>query len=188
MRKRLLLLLLPWLGLACDESLPPRQEPQNTLAISDVIYTQGMYASGLFMEFVFIIENIYTETFQAPVAVNGQATVWWKNHPDIRVDLKINNQHFAPPSRFTGSTLTIDPGGRCALKIYWYLTLEDGRSLLDLLDYSGSVPVEGLIKSRPETFMMQATIKLFDKTGYLRTEPFTFSFSGYKPAPTGGGQ
>ncbi|HOT98358.1 MAG TPA: hypothetical protein PLN61_00365 [bacterium] len=188
MKSRKLMWLLPLLVLACDESLPPRQEPQNTLAITQVIYTQGMYASGPFMEFVFIITNLYEETFQGEVAVNGHATVWWKNRPQIRTTLAINNQHFTPPSRLQGNTLTIDPGGRCALKIYWYLTLEDGRSLLDLLDYSDSVPVEGLIKSRPETFVMEATIKLFDQTGYLRSEPFTFSFTGYKAAPASGGQ
>ncbi len=188
MKKMQLLWLLPLLALACDESLPPRQQPQDTLAITQVIFTQGMYASGPFMEFVFLIANQYEETFQGEVTVNGHATVWWKNHPEIRATLPINNQHFAPPSRLAGHTLTIDSGGHCALKIYWYLALEDGRSLLDLLDYSGSVPVEGLIKSRPETFVMEATIKIFDQTGYLHSEPFTFTFTGYKPAPGGGGQ
>jgi hypothetical protein len=174
------LILLPLL--ACDESLPTRQQPQTTLTISDVIYVQGYYNFGPFMEFVFLITNLYEETFQEEVKINGQITIWWVNHPEIRATVEIGNQHLVPPSKISGNTLTIDPGGRCALKIYWYLQLEDGRSLIDLLDYSGSVPSGGLIKSKTETFMMEGNIKLFDQLGYLYSPPMKFEFYGLKQA------
>ncbi len=179
-----LFILLPLLFVfACDETLPPRIEPQNTLAISNVIYSQGIYIDGAHMVFIIEIENRYLETFQEQVDVVGKATIWWQNRPQVRATLAIGNQHFVPPSRFQGNVLTLDPGGRCALKIYWYLTLDDGRNLLDLLDYSDGVAREGLINSKPETFVMEAEIKLFSQIGYLRSQPIVFSFIGYKKAP-----
>ena len=182
MKSRILLLILVASLLACEESLPTRQEPQNPLAITNVIYAQGMYSTGPFMEFLFLITNNYEETFQAEVTVTGHVTVWWKKRPDTRITLDLGNQHFVEPSKINGKILTIDPGSFCTLKIYWYLQLENGASLLDLLDYSDSVPSGGLIKSKPETFVMEAGIKLFDQTGYLQSKPLTFTFVGYKQA------
>jgi hypothetical protein len=182
----LLCLILLCQLLSCEESLPPRIEPENTLAITDVIYVQGMYGTGPFMEFIFTIENLYEETFQEEINIDGMATIWWKIRPDVRITLPIGNQHLVPPSRISGNVLTIDPGAHCALKIYWYLKLADGRSLLDLLDYTGSVAVEGLVKSKPEIFVMEAEIKLFNQLGYLQSKQITFSFVGYKPAPKPG--
>ncbi len=180
--QRICLLILLMTALACEEKMPPRIEPQNTLAITNVLYTQGAYASGPFMEFVFIITNLYEETFEGKVEIVGKAHVWMKKTPSIRATIAISNHHLAPPSNIVGDVLTIDPGGRCALKVYWYLLLDDGRNLLDLLDYSGSTASGGLIRSKPELFVMDAEIKLFNQLGYLQSERMVVEFTGYKPA------
>jgi len=173
------------LMLSCTESLPPRIEPQNTLAITKVIYTQGIDSFGPFMEFVFSVTNLYQETFEAHVDIAGQAHVWLKRSPSIRATLAIGNQHLVAPSKISGNILTIDPGGRCDLKIYWYLKLDDGRSLLDLLDYSEGHVYEGSINAKPETFVMDAEIKLFNQLGYLQSERLVYTFVGYKAVPAG---
>lgn len=170
--------------IACEESLPPRVEPDNPLVLTKIIANQGIYQAGPHMVFVLEISNLYEETFQEKVTVNGKITVWWKKRPEIRKVLDISNNHFVPPTRLTGSVLTLDPGERCALKIYWYLQLDDGSSLLDLLDYSGAVPAGGLIQSKPESFAVEAEIKLFDQLGYLKSEQLTFSFTGTRSAVT----
>ncbi|OPZ64611.1 MAG: hypothetical protein BWY83_03156 [bacterium ADurb.Bin478] len=175
-------LVLLLTALSCEEKMPPRIQPQNTLALTNVFYTQGAYASGPFMEFLFIITNLYEETFEGKVQIVGKAHVWMKKTPSIRATIAIGNHHLAPPSKIVGDVLTIDPGGRCALKVYWYLLLDDGRNLLDLLDYSGNAATGGLIRSKPELFVMDAEIKLFNQLGYLQSERLVFEFTGYKPA------
>ncbi|NLP09026.1 hypothetical protein GX408_01380 [bacterium] len=179
--QRICLLVLLLTALSCEEKMPPRIEPQNTLAITNVFYAQGIYDSGPFMEFVFIITNLYEETFEGKVEIVGKAHVWMKKTPSIRATVAISNHHLAPPSKISGNVLTIDPGGRCVLKVYWYLMLDDGRNLLDLLDYSGSAASGGLIRSKPELFVMDAEIKLFNQLGYLQSERMVFEFTGYKP-------
>ncbi|HOZ22090.1 MAG TPA: hypothetical protein PLO28_09935 [bacterium] len=177
----ILVTLLTTLG--CEEHLPARIVPQNTLEITDLSFSQGIHQSGPYMEFIITIANGYEETFQAEVEVNGHLVVWWKNRPEVHITLPVDNRHFAPPSQFSGQTLTIDAGGRCLLKLYWYLSLGDGRSLLDLLDYSGSVPAQGLITAKPEIFVVEAEIKLFDQTGYLPSKRLSFTFTGIKQIP-----
>lgn len=170
--------------LACEESLPPRVEPENPLVLTKMVANQGIYQAGPHMVFVIEISNLYEETFQEEVNVHGKVTVWWERKPEIRTELEVTNSHFVPPTRLTGSVLTLDPGERCALKVYWYLQLDDGSSLLDLLDYSGAVPAGGLIQSKPERFVVEAEIKLFNQLGYLQSERLGFTFIGTKSAAT----
>lgn len=177
LRIAVLLVLSLWLW-SCDEKLPPRVEPANTLAITRVIYTQGMYDASAFMEFVVQITNRYTETFQDKVNVVGQVRIWLKRDPSVRATVAIRNYHLVAPSKITGDVLTIDPGGRCDLKMYWYLILDDGRNVLDLLDYSAGVEWEGLINAKPEVFVMEADIKLFSQTGYLYSDRLEITFTG----------
>ncbi len=170
-------------GVQCEETLPPRIEQQSALQISSVISLQGTYEIGQFMEFVIGIENIYRETFQEKVSITGKMEVWLEKNPSIRGFVNISNSDVSPTPNFSGTTLTLEPGGRFFLKLYWYLYLEDGRYLIDLLDYSEGVEREGLINSKPETFVMEAQFKIFNQLGYLKTEKHTLLFTGYKKVP-----
>lgn len=174
------ILIGAFMGLQCEETLPPRMEQQGALQISSVISLQGTYDIGQFMEFVIGIENIYRETFQEKVSITGKMEVWLERDPSIRGSVNISNMDVAPTPNFMGSTLTLDPGDRFYLKLYWYLYLVDGRYLLDLLDYTDGEEREGLINSKPETFVMEAQFKIFDQLGYLKTEKHTLIFTGYK--------
>jgi hypothetical protein len=137
-----------------------------------------MYDAGPFMEFVIQINNQYSETFQDKVNIVGQVRIWLKRDPSVRATVAIRNYHLVAPSKITGDVLTIDPGGRCDLKMYWYLILDDGRNVLDLLDYSAGVEREGLINAKPEVFEMEADIKLFSQTGYLHSDRLDITFTG----------
>jgi hypothetical protein len=169
---------------SCEESLPPRIVPQNTLEITEIIANQEANNDGIFIAVRIIGENKYVETFQDTVNVEGNIHIWWMKHPEIEANVPLDNRYFVEPTRIQGSILTIDPGGEFHLETRWYLNTDDGKNIIDLLDFSHSPVVGGIVTAAPEKFMLEVQLTLFKQTGLLRSKPLEFIFTGWKMADT----
>ena len=169
---------------SCEESLPPRIVPENTLAITKIFATQEASNAGIFIGIRIIGENKYVETFQDTVNMKGNIHIWWTKHPEIEANVPLDNRYFVEPTRIQGSILTIDPGGEFHLETRWYLNTDDGKNIIDLLDFSHSPIVEGIVTAAPEKFMLEVELTLFKQTGLLRSKPQEFIFTGWKMADT----
>ena len=168
---------------SCDESLPPRIVPENTLAITK-IFTAQETNGGIYVAIKVIGENTYGETFQDTVKMKGNIHIWWAKHPEIEANVPLDNRYFVEPTRIQGSILTIDPGGEFHLETRWYLNTNDGKNIIDLLDFSHSPIVGGIVTAAPEKFMLEVQLTLFKQTGLLRSEPQEFILAGWKIADT----
>ena len=169
---------------SCEESLPSRIVPENTLQITKIFIAQEANNDGIFIAVRIIGENKYVETFQDTVNVEGNIHIWWAKHPDIEANVPLDNRYFVEPTRIQGSILTIDPGGEFHLETRWYLNTDDGRNVIDLLDFSNSPVVGGIVTAAPEKFILEVQLILFKETGLLRSKPQEFVLTGWKIADT----
>lgn len=169
--------------ISCEESLPPRIIPENSLAITK-IFTAQEANGGIFIAVRVIGENKYVETFQDTVNVEGNIHIWWAKHPEIEANVPLDNRHFVAPTRIQGSILILDPGGEFHLETRWYLNTDDGRNILDLLDFSTSPIVGGIVTAAPEKFVLEVQLTVFKETGLLRSKPQEFVLTGWKLADT----
>lgn len=165
---------------SCDEALPPRMVPQNTLAITDLIANQEAGDGGIFVAIKVVGINRYGETFQDTVKVKGNVHIWWAKRPEIEAHVPLSNRHFKDPTRISGNVLTLDPGEEFHLETFWYCSTDDGTSIIDLLDFSDSPVVDGIVTAAPEKFVLEVQLALFEETGVLRSQPHEFIIKGWK--------
>ena len=165
------LLFLICFTLSCDESLPLRSGPQNTLEIVDVVIVQGTGGWGIEVSIAVIVENVYHETFDGVANIKGNIRIWWKRRPEIIANLSIEEYDY----------LQLDPGGRYVIESDWFLWTDDGQYVLDLLDYSNDDVRYGNIYARPEVFGLEVKVTIFEEIGLLVSEPYEFTLQGWKP-------
>ncbi|MCI0493567.1 hypothetical protein L0Z72_01060 [candidate division KSB1 bacterium] len=169
---------------SCEESLPPRIVPQNTLEITGIIANQEGGDAGIFVAIKVFGVNRYIETFQDTVKVNGNIHIWWARKPEIEANVPLSNRHFTDPTRISGSVLTLDPGEEFHLETLWYLNTDDGNNIIDLLDFSNSPVIGGIVTAAPEKFVLEVQLTLFNETGLLRSKLHEFIITGWKVAET----
>ncbi len=179
-----LIFILIFIFLSCDESLPPRIVPQNTLEITDIIANQEGGAAGIFVALKVVGINRYGETFQDTVKVTGNIHIWWARKPEIEANVPLSNRHFKDPTRISGSVLTLDPGEEFHLETFWYLYTDDGKNIIDMLDFSNSPVIDGIVTAAPEKFLLEVQLTLFEATGLILSKPHEFIIKGWKIAET----
>jgi hypothetical protein len=119
------------------------------------------------------VENVYEETFEGDVGVGGTIHIWWRDRPEVEATLSLDRQ----------AHLLLDPGERYYIEANWYLTADDGRYVLSLLDFSGMDIRYGVHYARPEVFVLEVKVTLFEETGLLTSGPHEFLLEGWKLAP-----
>jgi hypothetical protein len=135
------------------------------------------------MEVTFLIigTNNYVDYFQDKVDMAGRIHIWWKNRPEIEAHVSLDNSNFVAPTDIVGRTLTVAPGEHFYVQTKWHLYADDGQHILDLLDYSENDVRGGLIYAKPEQFMVQAQMTVFNQIGLIKSNQIEFTFNGYKP-------
>ena len=169
------LLCLIWMAFACEESLPTRITPLNTLKIVDVLISQGTGDWGIEVAIVILVENVYHETFSGVTNMNGNVRIWWKRKPEVIANLPIERYDY----------LRLDPGERLLIETRWFLWTDDDQYIIDLLDYSNNDVRYDIIYARPEVFGLEVKLTLFGETGLLVSEPYDFTLRGWKPVEDG---
>ncbi len=155
----------------CSESLPTRIVPQDTLSIAYVFIGQGTNAGGIHVSIAINVENVYEETFIGTVDVTGNIRISWPRHPDVVVNLPIRRRQ---------TDLHLDPSDAYIVDALWFLRTDDGRSVMDLLDFSSNDVRHGVQYAEPETFLFEVTMTLFEETGLLTSGPHEFVLEGWK--------
>lgn len=164
---------------SCHETLPPYSAPEHALILKPLIASQGVVGAGTIVVNVLIEgENRYEEVFQDTINVNGNLTIYWEDRPEYIRNIPLNNTQFLDPTPIQGRTLTLDPGEKFSMQVVWFLDTDDGLYIPDSLDYSDRL-LNGILYANPETFIMKASMTLFNQLGLLETDPFEFILSGF---------
>ena len=148
--------------------------------ITEVNVVQGVDKNDNHVVTISIIgENKYEETFHDSVYMTGRVHIWWKRKPDIVANIRLSNDNFEHPTQIWGPYLIVDPGGEVVILARWYLYTDDGRSILDMLDF-GEPNECDVVFASPEVFVVEVELILFKETGLLRLSPVEFTFYGWK--------
>lgn len=167
--------------ISCDESLPTRSVPENTLAIQSFTVSQGLAGNGRFiLPMRITIRNIYDETFEDSVLVNGQIRAWWKAQPTVGATLRVGNGNLAPQSKLRNGVLKLDAGEDIYIDQTWFFFTDNNEDILDKLDYSQNNIQGNFIYADPDTFVFEAVVRLYGQLGPLVSSPVEFEVTGMK--------
>ena len=64
---------------------------------------------------------------------------------------------------------------------------DDREDVLEMLDYSGGDVRYGVAYAKPEVFVMEVRVTLFDEIGFLTSGPHEFTLRGWELVESSGG-
>ncbi len=124
------------LALQCDESLPPREQPQNVMSaaasIDATTYTVT-YGWVQFARYKYILRpikvdqapvsvtvtNLFDEVLQDSAVVRGNVVIWDIDRPTRRCTLDLRKASISPSPVAPGDVLTVLPHAKVALQTSW---------------------------------------------------------------------
>ena len=179
-KKYILLLMLAFVMtiLSCDEAFPPRMVPSKIIVLRQALATYDVNN----IDFSIVGENIYEETLQDTVDISGKIHLWWKKRSEIQAVIELTNQNFiVPPTRIIPpGILTMDPGERFFIKARWNLITDNGYNIIDLLEFPPELIVNNISKSKPEVFIFNVELNLFDQATKIELKYIEFTYQAWK--------
>ncbi len=181
------IIIIVFLLSSCNESLPPRDEPNEFLAATCQADFSKNDGTNSVLYILISVKNAYTETFSQNADVAGTVVIEWKDHPQQlrHAPISINDLTFYGPwggrintqstySPFT-NTITIPPGDSISLLYVWNYFNDAGHDLKRSFHYAPD-PYDGtrLISDR-ETFVISASVRLFKSTPLSYSPPILYS-------------
>jgi hypothetical protein len=197
----ILLLILSSFFIACDEELPPKNNPLDLFIASS--FTQYRYVSETrptqsYIDIYIVYKNLYDETLEDVAAMKGTIKVEWTAPPEergsiipYRTDqLTMDNLFFANKYNFSNNRISIDPGDSIVLRYRWNLKTDDSTNLLGQVKYAydkntlvsvcgGDVGFRGVSNRQP--FTLTATFTVFQKSAVVTLKPVKFSACWIQP-------
>jgi hypothetical protein len=154
---------------SCDESLPPRDDPQNFLSAAFqaptrvVVIDSGRVQSGL--NLLVTLRNNYTEVFQDVADIRGPVVVFMTARPDARQTLPITSPHLVTSWMLRGGLFTIGVDSAALFGVPWSQVMDGGTEFwrtvpLHLRFSSGGAPYW---ESDSVRFTAQGSVKVFEK-------------------------
>ena len=168
----------------CEESLPPRLEDPNAIAVDVRIFTgritvQGGVVGGNAGIIEASITNVYTEVLQDTPAVNIRCRIWLADYPDSAGAATIDISSLATPRLVQNGMLTLLPRSSAVFDKHWGYTSRAGTPFWNMLPLKDMTDTQGPYRlSEPVEVMMSDTVRVFkDLPDYtLGPRSFTLQF------------
>ncbi|MFA5833483.1 MAG: hypothetical protein WDA22_08400 [Bacteroidota bacterium] len=192
----LLLCSLPLLFAACDEELPPQNNPLNLFTSS--VSSQYQYNSDSkptqsSIDIFIVYKNYYDETLFDFASMKGTIKIEWLVAPEERGaiipyrtdELTMDNLFHANGYNFATNKLSIDPNDSIILRYRWNLKTDDSTSLISQVKYV--VDRDCQINANPQNdigmrfvsarqqFQVSASFTIFQRGGVVSTSPQQFT-------------
>ncbi len=190
------ILILPLLFTACDEELPPQNNPENLFissAASQYQYVSDSKPTQSSIDVFIVYKNLYDETLDDFASMKGTIKIEWLALPEergafnpVRTDqLTIDNLFHANGYSFSTNRLAIDPNDSIVLRYRWNLKTDDSTSLLWQVKYSTDhdCMVNANAQNDPgfryvsakQQFRVTASFTIYQRGGVVVTSPQQFS-------------
>lgn len=172
--------------LSCQESLPVYVKPTNILAleVSTVEQLNDRAASPAdhqVVRFVVSCENTHDEVYYDSVDIRGSLRIWWKRKPQRYRTIYLTAENFRDKGLVRNEKLLIVPGQTVSLEAMWNLRSDDSLYLPTEMNFAflrRRVCGYNIACADPEEFVVEASLNLFDRLGYISAPPVIFSFIG----------
>jgi hypothetical protein len=172
-------------SLSCNEHLPVYAPPAKVLDLSVGMIEQlndHVAPPGRQMVHVVLVsENIYDEVFQDSVNIKGSVRIWWKRKPSRFRTIYLTEKNFISRSLIHNRKLMILPGQQVTFDFYWDIRSDDGVYLPSEMDISEArkrVCATNVYCYTPEVFVIEASLSIYDRLGYISAPAKEFTFVG----------
>jgi hypothetical protein len=170
-------------GSGCDESLPPRDNP-------DIIFKGDISSSYVYAPtendclFIIDVTNSYHETIQDTAAVKGTLEVTLKRDVRYHKTFHLTLQNFLGPFVYDPlrNLFTIDPGKKASFSATWNFIDDNGVDLTtSLFTYMTDPTCPQRYISESETFILKGSIQILHGGEIIPFGPKEFKVSYRTP-------
>jgi hypothetical protein len=197
------IIVFAFFSLTCKESLPVYVVPQNIISFNVVSVEQLSDRISppdhQTVHFVFVGENIFDEVFQDSVDFKGSMRIWWKRKPDRYRTIYLTEKNLVNRALVHNGKMLLVPGQQFKMEAYWNLKSDDSLYLvreMNFINPDKRICDYNIACADPEEFVIEASLNIYDRLGYISASPANFSFTGRQcrncgigpvcPPPAGG--
>ena len=175
-------------ALSCEEKLPVYVEPTNILSlrVSKVEQLNDRQAppGRQAVHIQLVGENIFDEVFQDSVDIKGSMRIWWKRKPDRFRTLYLTLENFTSRDLIHNGRMLLLPGQQFTVDAIWDLKTDDSIYVAHPNEMTYTYPDEricdyNIICSDPEGFVVESTLNVYDRLGYISAEVKEFTVVGH---------
>jgi len=165
------------LFLACDESLPPRNDP-SLLFKGSVSTKYSLLWNENVLRVVVSLVNIYDETIQARALMTGTVEIALVRNSTYRKTIHFDGSHLITTKFYNPSTqeVTINPGDTIRFIYVWNFIDDNNVNLTeDVFHYYLDQSCPGRYLAYNESFALTGTFQLLEKVSSVRLTPTVLS-------------
>ncbi len=172
-----------WAGPACDESLPPREEPPTVLSsslsiagTSKTVQIRDSLPSGTTGAIEIHVTNIYDEVLQDSCILDGRAEIWIKSNPEVRTEFSFSANDVVTTGLLSGKILTIGPDVTLVMRHQWSRRTVEGIPIWNYLHLTpgSTMGGEAYCLSDTATFVVRASLRVFKSYGQIQFPDLEF--------------
>ena len=178
--------LIALFSLSCQESLPTYVFPTNIMSLDvktiEQLSNRIARPGHQLVHMVLIGKNTFDEVFEDSVDIRGSARIWWKRKPRRFRTIQLSAQNFTDPALISNGKMMLLPGQQFGLDLYWNLMSDDSLYLVSEMIFNNLRQERqcdwDVACSDPETFVVEASLSVYNKIGYVPAPAREFSFIG----------
>ncbi|RPI05088.1 MAG: hypothetical protein EHM64_07760 [Ignavibacteriae bacterium] len=162
---------------ACDESLPPRNDPSDLFRGSiNAKYSLLFTENALRLEVKIV--NRYDETIQAPVSMSGVLHITLSRDSRYQKTIPLTAANLASTKAYNPSTkeLTLNPGDSIKF-VYTWNFIDDNNAFLpeEVFHYYLDTDCPGRFISFRESFVLTGSFQIIEKLGSIPLTPLVLN-------------
>jgi hypothetical protein len=170
-------------GFGCSENLPVYVEPTNVMQVSVVAVEQlddHLAPPGRQMVRVVIQGvNTYEEPFLDSARIEGTMKISWERQPYRSRTVTLTQRDLTDQSLVSNGKMLLVPGQAFSMEYYWNMRSDDGIYLPSLMNFTWltrRVCAPNVACADPETFVVETSLKVYDRLGVVQAQPAKFTF------------
>ena len=174
-------------SLSCEESLPIYVAPTNILSLRiaqiEQLNNRQAPPSRQAVHIKLIGENIHDEVFQDSVNIKGSLRIWWKRKPERYRTMYLTLENFTSRDLIHNGRMLLLPGQQFTVEATWDMKTDDSVYVASPTEMNFAYPLErvcdyNIACADPEAFVVEASLNVYDRIGYVVAEAKEFSFVG----------
>jgi hypothetical protein len=170
-------------SLGCDETLPPRDEPQRYLqasysVVEGAVEIRDSVAVGFGGRLVVSVKNIYAEVLQGDEYARADFDVWFRDVPDRTGTITASRRDLTDQSLIYAGQLTLRPNVTATFLKHWEHKTTSGRYFWEFVSlHFVSVPfTNGYWESDSVRLVARGRVQLFKTRAPQLLSPIQFTF------------
>jgi hypothetical protein len=172
-------------SLSCNETLPVYEAPSNFLALGAESFQQlnshVAPPGGQMVRIVYACRNVFDEVFQDSVNVHGTLRITWKRKPVRNRTIYLTISNMRERGLISNGKLLLTPGQQVSFETFWNLKGDDSLYFPTEMNFENirrRKCGQNISCSDPEEFLIEGSVNLYDRVGFLTAPIDSFWFVG----------